>query len=261
MHFSGALRSGHVGAAPRLHFPMGWASLPAPQGKPAKKTKKASKKGPTKKYTAATADKHQLYQLSVQDPESEVDWITKLYTIAYGRVAVTLREDFCGTAFLAAYWLKTSQYRRAIGIDLDLPTLEWGKKHVLADLDEPGNRLQLLHQNVLEPVATKSHITLALNFSYWVFTERQVLCCVVLCCVVLGWVGLGWVGLGWVGLGRIASGGVRLYTAQRSSSVILLKGCLEAAGVAESLSLSIEQGHRRGHGLHTSTARVVSRDA
>jgi hypothetical protein len=133
--------------------------------------KKAKKRG--SKYTAATADKHELYQLSVQDPEIEIAFVNRVYKKTYGRVPLTLREDFCGTAFFCAEWIKSHSERTAIGIDLDQPTLDWGIAHNLAALGEPGQRVKLLCQNVLDPVPERSDVAIGLNFSYWVFMTRD----------------------------------------------------------------------------------------
>ena len=65
------------------------------------------KKRPKKsKLTARTADRHALYQESVQDTESEVTFLTRMYKKLRGRPALSLREDFCGTALLCAEWIK-----------------------------------------------------------------------------------------------------------------------------------------------------------
>jgi hypothetical protein len=70
------------------------------------------------RLTARTADKHILYQKSVQAPEYEVQLLTKLYKKAYGKKALTMREDFCGTAILCAAWAKSDKERSATGVDL-----------------------------------------------------------------------------------------------------------------------------------------------
>jgi len=124
-------------------------------------------------FTAATADKHDLYQRSVQDPEIEIAFIARVYKKIFGRAPLTLREDFCGTALFCGEWIKTRPDRTAIGIDLDRPTLDWGIKHNLAQLGEPGQRIELLQQNVLDPVKQRSDIAIGLNFSYWVFKTRE----------------------------------------------------------------------------------------
>jgi len=125
------------------------------------------------KYTAATADKHELYQLSVQDPEVEIAFVHRVYKKTFGRAPLTLREDFCGTAFFCAEWVKSHADRTAIGIDLDQPTLDWGMQRNLAPLGAAAERVKLLRQNVLDPVKQTSDIALGLNFSYWVFMTRD----------------------------------------------------------------------------------------
>ena len=46
---------------------------------------------------SAKADRHALYELSVQDVSHEYDFINKTYRDIRGYNAHTLREDFCGT--------------------------------------------------------------------------------------------------------------------------------------------------------------------
>lgn len=135
------------------------------------RTKKKKKR--QYKYTAASADKHELYQLSVQDPEVEIAFLQRVYKKTFGRPALSLREDFCGTAFFCAEWVKGHAERTAVGIDLDRPTLDWGIARNLAPIGEPGRQVKLLQQNVLDPVSDRFDITIALNFSYWVFMTRD----------------------------------------------------------------------------------------
>ena len=53
----------------------------------------ARKKGPT---MAEQADRHELYELSVQNVENEVIFLQDTFGQLRGRTARTLREDFCG---------------------------------------------------------------------------------------------------------------------------------------------------------------------
>ncbi|MEY4546500.1 MAG: hypothetical protein RL685_2695 [Pseudomonadota bacterium] len=138
---------------------------------PTKKQSKVTRQKPL--LTAATADKHDLYQRSVQDPEIEIAFVQRVYRKTYGRLPMSLREDFCGTALFSTEWIKSHPERTAIGLDLDQPTLDWGIKHNHSAIGEPGKRLTLLRQNVLDPVRQRSDLALALNFSYWVFTTRE----------------------------------------------------------------------------------------
>ena len=133
---------------------------------------KTTRKKKRYKYTAKTSDKHKLYELSVQDPKSEASLIARLYKRTRGRHALSLREDFCGTAAMCAQWVRTRRDRMAVGVDLDRDVLDWGVEHNLGPIGEPGNRIKLLEQNVLDPVKGSFDIAVGFNFSYWIFKTR-----------------------------------------------------------------------------------------
>lgn len=137
-----------------------------------KKKTRANHQKRKSRYTAKTADKHILYQLSVQDVETESAFLDRVFKKVRGRPAVSLREDFCGTALLCARWIKRDG-RTATGIDLDPKVLAWGIEHNLAPLGEPGNRVQLLEQDVRAPVKGNFDIAVGLNFSYFIFKQRK----------------------------------------------------------------------------------------
>lgn len=142
--------------------------------KPDTKTRRAPRPKKTKRvFTRKTADKHELYQYSVQDPDVEVGFVSRTFQKLRGRVPLRLREDFCGTAFFAGTWCKKKGGRTAVGIDLDQSVLDWGIEHNLRKLGEPGNSLELRCANVLDPVKDKFDICCAFNFSYWCFTDRD----------------------------------------------------------------------------------------
>lgn len=123
---------------------------------------------------AARADLHELYERSVQDPPADADTLARLYRKIRGREPEVLREDFCGTATLAAHWVKAGPKRRAVGIDLDRETLDWGRKRNRAALSfDAAERLELLQANVLDSRGPKADVTCALNFSYCIFKERR----------------------------------------------------------------------------------------
>ncbi|MCK5386356.1 MAG: class I SAM-dependent methyltransferase, partial [Gammaproteobacteria bacterium] len=79
--------------------------------------------GQNKPTMAEQADRHTLYQESVQFPEAEVDFMSKTFQKLRGRKALSMKEDFCGTAYLATEWCKSDPERTAIGVDFDGPTL------------------------------------------------------------------------------------------------------------------------------------------
>jgi hypothetical protein len=127
------------------------------------------------RLTAATADRHDLYQRSVQAPEHEVELLGKMFKRHTGRRALTLREDFCGTALLCGAWASSRDERTATGLDIDGPTLAWGRTHNLAKLGEASERVTLLEQNVLVAPSTKFDVVCAFNYSYQTFKTREVL--------------------------------------------------------------------------------------
>jgi SAM-dependent methyltransferase len=132
-----------------------------------------------KRSTAQQADRHQLYEMSVQDAQSEVDFIVDAYRQVRGRPARLLREDFCGTAAVCCDWVTRHKDNHAIGVDLDPDVLAWGKTHNLTKL-KPAQaaRISLLEADVLK-VKTAAvdvpDVIVAMNFSYWCFHTRALL--------------------------------------------------------------------------------------
>lgn len=135
------------------------------------KNGKNGKKPPT--FTAKNADKHVLYQKSVQAPEVELTFINRIFRKAYDRKPLSLREDFCGTALLCAEWVKSHPERTATGVDIDAKVLAWGKKNNIEPLGAASERISLLQQNVLDAVPGRFDVACAFNFSYWIFRTRD----------------------------------------------------------------------------------------
>jgi hypothetical protein len=129
-----------------------------------------------KRKLAELADPHDLYQRSVQDPESEIDFVLQTWNELRSRPAELLREDFCGTAYTACEWVRRDSAHYAIGIDLDSSVLAWGETHNLSTLkDRDRQRIELINGNVLEPLNESCDIVLAMNFSYFLFQTRDAL--------------------------------------------------------------------------------------
>ena len=123
---------------------------------------------------AEQADKHALYQKSVQAPEAEAEFFEKAYTELRGKKPVLMREDFCGTAYLATTWCESEPERRAIGVDICPDTLAWGREHnVEAAGEEVANRIQLVEADVRNADLPLADVTCALNFSYCIFKSRE----------------------------------------------------------------------------------------
>lgn len=143
-----------------------------PRSRRAKSGASSAKKTPL----AAKADRHDLYQRAVQAVDSEIDFVDDTFKELRGRRATLMREDFCGTANTSCEWVRRRPGNRAIGVDLDLPTLEWGRKHNLAKLKGDGaDRVTLLNENVLSVQTEPVDIVLAMNFSYFIFEQRDIM--------------------------------------------------------------------------------------
>ncbi len=137
------------------------------------KTKKTPK-GKTPR--AATEDRHILYQNAVQAVDTEIDFVDDTFKELRGRRASIIREDFCGTANTSCEFIRRRPTNRAIGVDLDKPTLDWGLEHNAGKLKPAARkRLTLLQENVLTVNTEPVDCVLAMNFSYFIFTERAVM--------------------------------------------------------------------------------------
>jgi hypothetical protein len=134
----------------------------------------ASTKQQTRPTMADLADRHRLYQLSVQNPRTEVDFVDRTYRQLRGRSARTLREDFCGTAAVCCEWVRRRRRNRAWGIDLDPDVLDWGRRHNVDALDaDRKGRVALLEVDVRDVEAPNPDIVLAMNCSYWLLRDRS----------------------------------------------------------------------------------------
>jgi SAM-dependent methyltransferase len=118
-------------------------------------------------------DRHDLYEASVQGVDYDLDFLERAYRRHHGRSFHVLREDFCGTAALAAHWVLRSPAHRAWGVDRDRSVLAWARDHRLPRMREAARRLTLVHGDVRHARVPPADLVCALNFSYWVFHERR----------------------------------------------------------------------------------------
>jgi SAM-dependent methyltransferase len=122
---------------------------------------------------ADRADRYLLYQKAVQDPEGDVARLRRMYERIYGGSPRILREDFCGTAALAAAWVAAHRGNRAFGIDLDPEPLEWGRRHNIARLrPEQQARVTLVEGDVRAVRTPRADVLAAFNFSFFLFKQR-----------------------------------------------------------------------------------------
>ena len=127
-----------------------------------------------KRTKAQLADPYDLYQRAVQAPEHEVSFFNRVYKRAHGRPPCVLREDFCGTFAVSCQWVASRKDRIALGVDIDLEPLDWGRAHNLSRLKpHQQQRVQLLQDDVRSVTGPKADIVAAQNFSFWVFKTRD----------------------------------------------------------------------------------------
>lgn len=136
-------------------------------------TKRTDNGRKTTKLTAKTADRHHLYQLSVQSPEADIHLLARIYRNARGREARHMREDFCGTALMLSHWIGQSPRHTGEGYDIDASTLAWGEAHNFAPLGADGKRAALHCRDARSPSDRAPDLRCAFNFSYWVFRQRR----------------------------------------------------------------------------------------
>ncbi len=138
------------------------------------RTTSATRRRRSRRTRAQLADRYDLYQRSVQDPESDVHLIRRVYKSHFGRDPHLLREDFCGTAYLACRWVAAHSLNRAWGIDLDPEPMAWGRRHNVSKLrPSQVSRLKLVRGNVLNVRHAPVDVTVAFNFSFFVFDSRR----------------------------------------------------------------------------------------
>jgi len=118
-------------------------------------------------------DPFALYEASVLSVDFDLDLIERVYRAARGRNFTRLREDFCGTAALACAWVHRKLTHTAIGVDNDPRVLAWARRHHLARMRGAADRVTLARHDVRRVTQSPVDVIVALNFSYWVFHERD----------------------------------------------------------------------------------------
>jgi SAM-dependent methyltransferase len=122
---------------------------------------------------AERADRHVLYEKAVQCAEAELDFVSATFRKLRARRPRVLREDFCGTANLSCEWARRGADHASWGVDIDPAVLEWSRRHKLSRLKpREAARVHLVEGNVLAARTAPADVTLAVNFSYWIFKER-----------------------------------------------------------------------------------------
>ncbi len=139
-----------------------------------RKKRKGKKKRARSRRTAATSDRNELYELSVQGPDAEVEFIDRIWRQRRKRLARSIREDFCGTAIASVEWVKRRPDNTAICVDIDQAVLDWAESKLPNRLDPDQLRRLTLRQGDVRTVRNKPvDCVLAMNFSYYIFKTRE----------------------------------------------------------------------------------------
>ena len=134
---------------------------------------KPVKKMPVKGPKLSRDDKYRLYLASVQNTQADIKFINKEYKALYGRAPKSLREDFCGTGLMACDWVQQNDECTAFGIDLDMEPLSFGVVNHYDELSEDEQkRMKYINGNVMSKYDFKTDVTVAFNFSYYLFKKR-----------------------------------------------------------------------------------------
>ncbi|EQC43160.1 hypothetical protein [Bacteriovorax sp. DB6_IX] len=122
-----------------------------------------------------TLDRHALYLASVQDPVSDVQRVSDIYSEIFGKRALSFREDFSGTFALSCCWVQSDKQRSAIAIDIDEETVDYGLKNYHANMScDEQSRTQVIKGNAIA-ITDPVDIVATFNFSYCLLHERRTL--------------------------------------------------------------------------------------
>jgi len=119
-------------------------------------------------------DVHKMYQESVQCVEAEIDFVEATYKQIRGINARYLREDFSGTGQTASEWVNRDSSNKAWAVDLDEDVIKWGIDNIQNKLKNP-EALIYKKSDVRNSGIDNMDVVLAMNFSYFLFMQRDVL--------------------------------------------------------------------------------------
>ena len=121
-------------------------------------------------------DRYAYYHRSVQSTGVDCAFVSSTYRELKGKKAKRMREDFCGAFALCCEWARRSKDHQAYGIDLDPEPLAYGREHYLPKLrPEMRRRVHIEQGSVLTAKLPAVDVVIALNFSYYLFKQRQIL--------------------------------------------------------------------------------------
>lgn len=113
-------------------------------------------------------DRLELYRWAVQDPETHVEVLRRIYErVRSGSVPRLLREDFAGTSAEAIAWVGAGEGREAVAVDLDGGVLAWARERAVRLLGERAGAIEWFVGDalVVEPEKGRADLLCVLNYS------------------------------------------------------------------------------------------------
>lgn len=117
--------------------------------------------------------RYDLYEASVQDPESEIEFFARVYKENIKKNARVLREDFCATFRNACQWVKAGAKHEALAIDLSQETLDYGLQRLSHLTEAEQQRLKVLCEDVMSVTTFPADIISVSNFSIGYMKSRE----------------------------------------------------------------------------------------
>lgn len=137
----------------------------------------------------ASAQKLELYERAVQNPEAEAAFLERVYLQALLAPPASrtqdrtllpevtfrsrLREDFAGSAALAAAWVERGEDYRALAIERDSETVTWAQRQINERLDGRAQDVVLVESDVMDLLGPRVDVVCALNFSAMIYHDRD----------------------------------------------------------------------------------------
>jgi hypothetical protein len=119
-------------------------------------------------------DKYQYYLKAVQSPDTDAEFLQKVYSELRGKNPRILREDFCGSFAISCEWAKRNSDFVAIGVDMDPEPLRYGGEHYLSALNPAQQtRVKIIQSDVLNPDLPEADIVAVFNFSSYFLKSRE----------------------------------------------------------------------------------------
>jgi SAM-dependent methyltransferase len=118
--------------------------------------------------------KFKIYENTVQSSAWQMRNLPLFHKRFTGKTPTSMREDFCGTGIIACDWVKKSPKHRALGLDLDVITLEYAERVNRAALTSAQKeQVTFVRQDVRKPTREKFDVIGAHNFSFFIFHDRK----------------------------------------------------------------------------------------